>query len=218
MHLKFYFCYIEKKSQIRKKILDELQPYDYRTNLNNSIKLMMDCGMHLGHKISKLHPSMSKFVLGERFGLHIIDLDKSLICIRQACSVITEISRKMGKILFVGTQPNLQRITYDTALYCDQFYVNKRWIGGTLTNNSNVLNNSQLRPDLIVLFDPKQNFVAVKEAYKVGIPVIAICDTDVNSTVITYPIPSNDESVPGIEFIAKIFSLAAKKGLERRNT
>lgn len=176
-----------------------------------TLSMMLQCSMHLGHSKSYWNPHMSKYILGERAGIHIIDLEKSLSCLRQASSVAAEIAHKGGKILFVGTSPFIQRMTYEAATYCNQYYVNRRWIGGTITNSKNIIGSND-KPDLVIILDLKRNLVAAKECIEACIPIVAICDTDCDPTKITYPIPSNDESLPAVEMIVKSLALAVKKG------
>lgn len=180
-----------------------------------TVSTMLNCSMHLGHSKSYWNPNMAKFILGERSGIHIMDLEKTLACIRQAASVTADIASKGGRILFVGTSENLQRLTYEAAKYCNQFYVNKRWIGGTISNSKSII-GSNVKPDLVIILDLKKNLVAAKECENGNIPLIAICDTDCDPRNVTYPIPSNDESLPGIELVSKALSMAAKKGQKGR--
>ncbi len=178
-----------------------------------AVSTMLRCSMHIGHSKSYWNPQMSKYIYGERAGIHIIDLDKTLACLRQAATVIAQISQRNGKILFVGTKPELQRLTYEVASYCDQFYVNRRWIGGTISNSKNII-GSDSRPDLVIVLDMKRNSVAVKECFNASVPVIAICDTDCDPRMVTYPIPANDEALASVELVAKFLAIAAKKGKE----
>lgn len=178
-----------------------------------TVSMMLNCSMHLGHSKSYWNPNMAKFILGERSGIHIIDLEKTLACLRQAASVTAEIANKGGKILFVGTSEKLQRITYEAATYCNQFYVNQRWIGGTISNSKSII-GSNVKPDLVIILDLKRNLVAAQECENGNVPLIAVCDTDCDPRPITYPIPSNDESLPGLELVAKSLAISAKKGIE----
>lgn len=176
-----------------------------------TVSTMLDCSMHIGHSKSYWNPNMSKFILGERSGIHIIDLEKTLACLRQAASVTAEIANKNGRILFVGTSDKLQRMTYEAAIFCNQFYVNQRWIGGTISNSKSIL-GSNVRPDLVIVLDYKRNLVAIQECERGNIPLISICDTDCDPRPVTYPIPANDESMTGIELVAKSLAIAAKYG------
>lgn len=183
------------------------------TSNDLAVSTMLRCSVHIGHSTSHWNPQMAKYIFGERAGIHIIDLDKTLACLRQAATVVAQISQRGGKILFVGTRPELQRLTYEAASYCDQFYVNRRWIGGTISNSKNII-GSETRPDLAIVLDMKKNSVAVKEFYNAHIPVIAICDTDCDPRMVTYPIPANDEALASVELIAKFLAIAGKKGKE----
>jgi small subunit ribosomal protein S2 len=178
-----------------------------------AVSTMLRCSMHIGHSKSYWNPQMSRYIFGERAGIHIIDLDKTLACLRQAATVTAQISQRNGKILFVGTKPELQRLTYESASYCDQFYVNRRWIGGTISNSKNII-GTEARPDLVIVLDMKRNSVAVKECFSANVPLIAICDTDCDPRMVTYPIPANDEALASVELVAKFLAIAAKKGKE----
>lgn len=196
---------LQDKLQLRERL--------YSRSDDLAISTMLNCSMHLGHSKSYWHPHMAKFILGERCGIHIIDLEKTLACLRQTASVTADIASKGGRILFVGTSEKLQRMTYEAATYCSQYYVNQRWIGGTISNSKSIL-GSNVKPDLVIVLDLKRNLVAAKECEKGNVPLISICDTDCDPRPITYPIPANDESLPGIELVAKYLAVAAKKGKE----
>jgi small subunit ribosomal protein S2 len=181
-----------------------------------TIKQMIECSMHLGHATFKWNPKMAPFIFGERAGIHIIDLEKTIIALRQACAVVTDIASKGGAIVFVGTGENIQRLTYECAQECGQYYVNVRWVGGTITNRNQVLRSDKLTADLLIILDPATNEKAVLEAEKGCIPTIAICDTNFDPTTITYPIPANDDSFSSVELIARTLSLAAEEGRRAR--
>lgn len=178
-----------------------------------TVSTMLNCSMHLGHSQSYWNPHMAKYILGGRSGIHIINLEKTLACLRQAAGVAAEIASKGGRILFVGTGEKIQRLTYEAATYCNQYYVNQRWIGGTISNSKSII-GSNVKPDLVIILDLKRNLVAADECGKGNVPLIAICDTDCDPRPITYPIPANDESLSGIELVAKYLAVAAKKGCE----
>lgn len=180
-----------------------------------SLEQMILCGMHLGHATFKWSQKMAPYIYGERAGIHIIDLEKTFVCLRQACHVLTDVASKGGSILFVGTGKNIQRLTYECAEDCGQFYVNLRWIGGTITNRASVLRNDSILPTVLVVLDPIANHKAILEANQSSIPVIAICDTDCDPSLITYPIPANDDAFASVELIARTLSMAAKRGREQ---
>lgn len=181
-----------------------------------NLKQMLACSMHLGHAVQKWNPKMAPFLHGERQGIHIIDLEKTLACLRVACQVVSDVVTKSGVVLFVGTREPIRRLTYEAASDCGQCYVNLRWLGGTITNKTHVLRNDSLSPDLLVILDYPNNVKAVIEANKANIPVIAICDSDCDPTRITYPIPANDDAFASVELVARVLSLAASEGRSRR--
>ncbi len=180
------------------------------------LKQMMACSMHLGHSASKWNPKMAPFIFGERQGIHIIELERTLACLRVACQALTDIVSKGGQVLFVGTREPIRRLTYEIAVDSGQFYVNLRWLGGTITNRAHVLRNEGLVPDVLVVFDYPNNEKAINEANKANIPVVAICDTDCDPSQVTYPIPANDDAFASVELIARVLSLAASEGRARR--
>lgn len=177
-----------------------------------TMKQMMACSVHLGHSRTKWNPKMAPFIFGERSGIHIIDLEKTMIALRQACNVVKDIASRGGGIVFVGTGDNIQRLTYECAQDCGQHYVNVRWIGGTITNRRQVLRDDKLAPDLIIILDPVENDKALLEAHSCGVPTIAICDTNCDPSKVTYPIPANDDAFSSVELIGRTLSLAATEG------
>lgn len=186
------------------------------TRDTTTIRQMLACSVHLGHSTGRWNPKMAPFIFGERAGIHIIDLEKSLVALRQACNVVMDIASKGGTILFVGTGDSIQRLTYECAQDCNQHYVNIRWVGGAITNRAQVLRNNRLVPDLLIILDPVTNKKAVLEAQMGNIPVIAICDTDFDPNLVTYPIPANDDAFSSVELIARTLSLAAAEGRQVR--
>lgn len=155
---------------------------------------------------------MAPYIHGERQGIHIIDLEKTLACLRVACHAVTDVVAHGGKVLFVGTREPIRRLTYEIAQDAGQYFVNLRWLGGTITNKTYVLRNDRLAPDMLVVLDYPNNEKAVSEANKVNIPVVAICDTDCDPARVTYAIPANDDAYASVEMIARVLSLAAAQG------
>jgi len=183
-----------------------------------TIRKMLACGMHLGHATSKWHPKMVPYIFGERAGIHILDLEKTLACLRVACQVVTDIAAKDGIILFVGTRSPIQRLTYECASECGQYFVNLRWLGGTITNKSHVLRNKKLAPDLVIVLDYPNNVKALRETALGNVPSIAICDSDCDPQIVTYPIPANDDAFASVELVARTLSLAAAEGKKFRSS
>lgn len=228
---------LDQAVELSKQVSSEssLEEIDY--NMDNmksfnssyafTLKTMLECGLHLGHRTAKWCPRMAPFIYGIRSGIHIVDLEKTLACLRQACQVIKAIaSQPNSVIVFVGVSENesIKRLTYEVAQQSHQYYINTRWTPGTLTNAHAVLGNqlalhhalgadpstTDHRPTLLVLL--QWNQVAVNEAEQAHIPTMALCDTDKDPTMITYPIPGNDDAVGGVELVGRVLGRAAEEG------
>ncbi len=210
-----------------------------------TIKELLEAGAHFGHQTSRWNPHMKKYIFTKRNGIHIIDLEKTAAMLNEACDYVKEITGEGGKILFVGTKKQAQTIIEEEAKRCNMYYVNQRWIGGTLTNFQTIqkridhlvqledqrekgefarlpkkevqdLNeeidelNVQLGgikemtalPAALFIIDPTKERIAVAEAQRVGIPIIAMVDTNCNPDEIDAPIPSNDDALRAIKLIA----------------
>lgn len=210
-----------------------------------TIKELLEAGAHFGHQTSRWNPHMKKYIFTKRNGIHIIDLEKTATMLNEACDYVKEIAGEGGKILFVGTKKQAQTIIEEEAKRCNMYYVNQRWIGGTLTNFQTIqkridhlvqledqrekgefarlpkkevqdLNeeieelNVQLGgikemtalPAALFIIDPTKERIAVAEAQRVGIPIIAMVDTNCNPDEIDAPIPSNDDALRAIKLIA----------------
>ena len=226
-------------------------------NVNFKLRDLLEAGMHLGHKTNKWNPSMNQYIYGSQDDIHIIDLRKTVSLINNALSFIENISKANGLILFIGTKSQASDIVKKYAVECKQFYVNKRWLGGMLTNwatISNSLNslnslntkisNVNLRlkkkeilqmkrqiekiekylgglkdmgttPQAIFVVDVNKDAIAVSEANKLRIPVIAILDTNSSPEGIDYPIPGNDDSRKSIELICSLISKSMLKNKKK---
>ncbi|KAI9027615.1 ribosomal protein S2, flavodoxin-like domain-containing protein [Phycomyces nitens] len=214
------------KKPIRRAVYETVEPI---TPYNMTIAKLLAAGLHLGHSTSLWEPATLPFIFGTREGLSIINLEHTLVYLRRACNVAREIAVRGGTILFVGTRPGFQDLTINAARHCDGYHVSGKWIPGTLTNAHQVLGRhappdpedpgrppKTYKPDLIVLLNPLENKIAISEAQLHKIPIIAITDTDYDPRLVTYPIPANDDSIRGVELIAKVISSAAKDGVFRR--
>ncbi|KAI8059139.1 ribosomal protein S2, flavodoxin-like domain-containing protein [Gongronella butleri] len=199
------------------------------TPYNMTIAKLLAAGLHLGHSTSLWEPSTLPFIFGTREGISIINLEHTLVYLRRACNVAREVALRGGSILFIGTRPGFQDLTIEAARLCEGYHVSSKWIPGTLTNAHQVLGRhappdpedpgrppKTYKPDLIVLLNPLENPIAIAEAQLNKIPIIAITDTDYDPRIVTYPIPANDDSIRGVELIAKVISTAAKDGAFRR--
>ena len=223
-------------------------------------------GAHFGHVTHKWHPNYKPFILMEKNGVHIINLDETLRYLNKALEFISITRKKNGEFLFVGTKKQAQDIVQQEADRCSMFYVVERWLGGTLTNFSTIkksikrlnllekegsqiyenqtkkeiqmLNRERIKlsdqhrgikdmrrlPDAVIIVDAKLENTAVKEANRLGIPIIAMVDSNTDPGKVDYPIPANDDSIRTIQLImTKIAdtilesSTNAKKSLETDN-
>ena len=214
-----------------------------------TIEQLLEAGVHFGHHVRRWNPKMEQYIFGERNKIHIFDLRKTLPLINAALVKLHEVSAKSGKVLFVGTKKQCSSIVKEIALESEQFYINKRWLGGTLTNwktisksinrldeleeiinNNNSIQNISKKelldlsrekekllsniggirnlggkPDILVIFDVIKDKLAVLEAKKLGIPIIAIADTNSDPDLIDYIIPGNDDAIRSINLYANCF-------------
>ena len=221
------------------------------------VKQLLEAGVHFGHQTRKWNPKMEKFIFGEKEGIYITDLEKTARYLLEACNFLNEAATAGSYILFVGTKKQAQSIIKEEAEKCNMFYVNQRWLGGTLTNfltirksvnklesfekmkedgtyNAlskkeramidkkivNLLKNlAGIRkmdrlPGALFIVDSKREEIAVHEANKLSIPVVALVDTDCDPDKISYVIPGNDDAMKSIAFVV---SLLSKSALEGRN-
>lgn len=207
-----------------------------------TISNLMAAGCHLGHATSSFRSNFQPFIYGTYNGIHLIDLNQTIAQLQTACKVIEGVSEKGGVILFVGTHKNwsIQESLVAAADRSKGYYVSKRWIPGTITNyievskqikdpsmkqqidmenkpiDAAITSNSIIKPDLVILLNPVENRNCIKECLSACIPTIALCDTDMEPSLITYPIPCNDENVRSVNLMLGIMSKAAEAGVKRR--
>ena len=213
-----------------------------------TIKNLLEAGIHFGHKTKRWNPKMENYIFGERNGIHIIDLQQTVNSFRNALEVVKKFSSQNKNILFVGTKRQASEIISNSAIKCEQYYINNRWLGGMLTNWDTIQNsikrlkdleaileeqsftytkketlqfeksveklNKALggikdmngRPDLLFIIDTNREVLAVKEAVKMGIPIIGVLDSNSDPDGIDYPIPGNDDAMRSIEYYCTIIS------------
>ena len=213
-----------------------------------TMKQLLETGVHFGHQTRRWNPKMKKYIFGERNGIHVIDLEKTVDIIEnQVYPFVVEQAKQGKSILFVGTKKQAQDAIKEEAERCGQYYINSRWLGGTLTNfktirsrveRLNKLNNmekmgefdllpkkevSQLKaemekletnlggiremrtlPGLMFIVDPAQEDIAVLEARKLNIPIVAITDTNCDPDLIDHVIPGNDDAIRAVKLIASV--------------
>ncbi len=211
---------------------------------DTTIKELLGGGAPFGHQTSRWHPRMKKYIFTKRNGIHIIDLEQTAGMLGKAVAYIKQIAAEGGKILFVGTKKQAQPIVEEEARRAGMFFVNQRWIGGTLTNFAAIqsridhlvrLEDQQAKgefahlpkkeatklaeeiaemntalggikemtslPDALFIVDPCKERIAIAEAQRLGIPIIAIVDTNCNPDEIDAPIPANDDAIRAIKLI-----------------
>ncbi|KAJ8101506.1 ribosomal protein S2, flavodoxin-like domain-containing protein [Lipomyces tetrasporus] len=201
-----------------------------------TVSMLVAAGAHLGHNTQRLRQSNLPFVYGKRDGIHIIDLDKTISYLRRACKVVTAVAERGGLILVVGTRPGQEDVVALTAKRMRGYHIIKYWVPGLLTNATQVLGvrdkkvvdmadrevlgvkpgQGNVIPDLVIVLNPIENRVALQECKAKMVPTIGVVDTDMEHTLLTYPIPANDDSLRAIELIAGILGRAGEEGLKRR--
>ena len=188
---------------------------------NITIEQLLEAGVHLGHKTLRWNPKMKKYIFGKRDSIHIIDLTQTLELTNVALEKIYSTIVNGGKILFISTKKQASEAIADLAKSTDQYFVNYRWLGGMLTNWGTISNsikklkkiNADLSsenrglkkiPDLVFIIDTNYESLAIKESIKLGIPIIAILDSNSNPEGIDFPIPGNDDARRSIDLYCSL--------------
>ena len=229
-----------------------------------SMKQLLEAGVHFGHQMRRWDPRMKPYIFTDRNNIYIIDLQQTVKLIEVAYSFIREISSDGGNVLFVGTKKQAQESIKNEAERCGMYYINYRWLGGTLTNFNTIRkrvkrlyeleemeNNKMFEvlpkkevislkrekaklekvltgikemeklPVAIFVVDPKKEKIAIAEANKLSIPIVAIVDTNCNPEEIDYVIPGNDDAIRAIKLISSVIADAVIEGkkstVEREN-
>ncbi len=220
-----------------------------------TLRQLLEAGVHFGHQTHRWNPRMDQYIYGSRNGIHILDLTQTVPLLDQALQVARETVAKGGRILFVGTKRQASKAVAEAAERSAQYYMNHRWLGGTLTNWQTVsksitrlkqfdeqletgaegmtkkerlgMERQQAKlqaslggirdmggvPDLLVVIDTNKEALAVAEANKLGIPVIAVLDSNSNPEGIDYPIPGNDDAARAINLYCDLIARAALDGM-----
>ena len=228
-----------------------------------SMKQLLEAGVHFGHQTSRWNPKMKKYIYGARNNIHIVDLQLTVGEIEKAYKFVVDTVKEGKTVLFVGTKKQAQEAIQQEAERCGMYYMNSRWLGGTLTNNKTIrtridrLNKLDAMeksgefdllpkkeviglqkereklqdvlggiremsglPGVMFVVDPHHEDIAVKEAKKLGIPVVAITDTNCDPTPIDYVIPGNDDAIRAVKLIASIIAdavIEANQGADAVN-
>ena len=221
-----------------------------------SLRQLLEAGVHFGHQTQRWDPLMEPYIYGSRNGIHILDLTQTVPMLDQALNIVRETVAKGGSILFVGTKRQASSPIAEAAEKCAQYYMNHRWLGGTLTNWKTVSQSIQRLksideqvasgsiegltkkerlgverehaklkasfdgiaemggvPDLVFVVDVKKEALAVAEANKLGIPVVAVVDTNCSPSGVDYMIPGNDDASRAISLYCDLISRAALDGM-----
>lgn len=222
-----------------------------------TMKELLEAGVHFGHQTKRWDPRMKEYIFGERNGIYIIDLQKTLKMFKDASKYVTDLTAQGKVILFVGTKRQAQDAVAEEATRAGMFYINNRWLGGLLTNwvtvqksvkrlqeldematdgrydlltkkevirlererkhlqaNLAGIKNMKRLPDALFVIDSNNEAIAVKEARKLGIPVVAVVDTNCDPTVVDYVIPGNDDALRAIRLFASKIADSAVEGVQ----
>jgi small subunit ribosomal protein S2 len=212
---------------------------------NITMKELLEAGVHFGHQTKRWNPKMKEYIFGERNGIYIIDLQKTLKMFKEASKFVADLSAEGKTVLFVGTKRQAQDAIAEEATRAGSFYINQRWLGGLLTNwvtvqksvkrlkeldematdgryellpkkeviklererkhlqaNLAGIKNLNKLPDSVFVIDSNKEQIAVREARKLGIPVVAVVDTNCDPTEVDYVIPGNDDALRAIRLFA----------------
>jgi small subunit ribosomal protein S2 len=221
------------------------------------MKELLEAGVHFGHQTKRWNPRMKEYIFGERNGIYIIDLQKTLKMFKEASKWVTDLTAAGKVILFVGTKRQAQDAIAEEANRCGMFYINNRWLGGLLTNwitvqksvkrlqeldematdgrydlltkkeviklererkhlqaNLAGIKNMKRLPDALFIVDSNNEAIAVAEARKLGIPVVAVVDTNCDPTVVDYVIPGNDDALRAIRLFTSKISDSVIEGVQ----
>ena len=220
-----------------------------------TMRQLLEAGVHYGHQTQRWNPRMGEFIYGERNGIHILDLTQTVPMLDAALKVVRDTVAKNGRVLFVGTKRQASKAVADAAEKCAQYYMNHRWLGGTLNNWKTVsqsiarlthldevmasgaegltkkerlhMEREQAKlqaslggiremgglPDLLFIIDVNKEDLAILEAQKLGIPVVAVVDTNCSPKGVDYIIPGNDDAARAIALYCDLVSRAALDGM-----
>jgi small subunit ribosomal protein S2 len=224
------------------------------------MKELLEAGVHFGHQTKRWNPKMKEFIFGERNGIYIIDLQKTLKMFKEASKFVQDLAADGRIILFVGTKRQAQDAIAEEAQRCSMFYVNQRWLGGLLTNwvtvqksvkrlkeldematdgrydllpkkeviklererkhlqaNLAGIKNMTRLPDAIFVIDSNKEQIAVRESRKLGIPVVAVVDTNCDPSEVDYVIPGNDDALRAIRLFTSKISESIAEGVHARD-
>ncbi len=223
-----------------------------------TLRQLLEAGVHFGHQTRRWNPAMAPYIYGVRNGVHIIDLTQTVPMLYRALHAVRDVVAGGGRVLFVGTKRQAQEPIARSARRCGQYYVNHRWLGGTLTNWRTIsksirrlrdleakLSDTQATagltkkellhlerergkleralggikdmaglPDILFVIDTNKEAIAIAEARKLGLPVVAVCDTNSDPRGIRYPVPGNDDASRAINLYCDLMVQAVLDGIQ----
>lgn len=226
-----------------------------------SMKQLLEAGVHFGHQTRRWNPKMARYIFTERNGIYIIDLQKTVRKVEEAYNFVRELATSGDSILFVGTKKQAQEAVREEAERCNMFYVNHRWLGGTLTNFNTIqkrirrlqqlermeedgtfevlpkkevillrkemerlekflggIKGMDKMPGAMFVIDPRKERIAVAEAHKLGIPIVAIVDTNCDPDEIDHVIPGNDDAIRAVRLLTGKMADAVLEGTQGEET
>lgn len=225
-----------------------------------SMKSLLEAGVHFGHQTKRWNPKMSKYVFGARNGIYILDLQKTVQCFNNAYEFVRDMSKNGANFLFVGTKKQAQEAIKQAAEKCGGYFINHRWLGGTMTNFNTIktrvarlkeleemfasdyikrftkkeaallkkeydklernlggIKDMKGLPDVLFVIDIKLEQNAIKEAHTLGIPIVAIVDTNCDPEQVDFPIPGNDDAIRACQLITGRIADAVIEGAHMRD-
>ena len=212
------------------------------------MKALLEAGVHFGHQTRRWNPKMAPYIYTERNGIYIIDLQKTVKKLEEAYNFVRSVSENGQNILFVGTKKQAQEAIKEEASRCGGYYVNARWLGGMMTNFKTMqadgtfdmlpkkevmkhlaeieklekylggVKEMKKLPGALFIVDTRKERNAIAEAHKLGIPVVAIADTNCDPDEIDYPIPGNDDAIRAIKLISSVMANAMIEGKQGEET
>lgn len=225
------------------------------------MKQLLEAGVHFGHQTRRWNPKMDRYIFTERNGIYIIDLQKTVKKVEEAYNFVRELAGEGKSLLYVGTKKQAQDSVRDEALRCGGYYVNQRWLGGTLTNFATIqkrierlralekmevdgtfdvlpkkevvllrkeyerlekflggIKDMKKLPGALFIIDPRKERIAVAEARKLGIPIVAIVDTNCDPDEIDYIIPGNDDAIRAVKLLCGKMADAVIEGTQSEET
>ncbi|MCB1518638.1 MAG: 30S ribosomal protein S2 [Hyphomicrobiaceae bacterium] len=225
-----------------------------------SIRQLLEAGVHFGHQKHRWNPKMERFIFGVRNDIHILDLSQTVPMLQRALQLVSDVVADGGRVLFVGTKRQAAPVVADAARQSAQYFVNSRWLGGTLTNWQTISNSiSRLKeleaqedegisgltkkerlqrtrekdrlerdlggikdmgnlPNVLFVIDTNKELIAIEEARRLNIPVVAVVDSNCDPDVVDYAIPGNDDAARAIELYCSLISKAALDGIARSSS